>query len=70
MVFDEPVQKNAGLDLYKKPEKEEHILLFVMLQEEQNKTTLHLLYLMYQNYLIVLLQNIVITKSNLYCFQM
>ena len=41
MVFDEPIQRNAGLELYKKPEKGEHMHYCLMLQGEQNKTTLH-----------------------------
>jgi presenilin-like A22 family membrane protease len=69
MAFHNPIQSNAGLDMYEKPnDGGTYVVLLLTLQEEQIMTTLHLLYLMYLQFLIRLLQNIVTTKSNLYSF--
>ena len=70
MVFDDPIQRNAGLELYKKPEKGRTYTIVCDVARGTEQDYSAFLYLMYQNFLIVLLQNIVITKSNPYCFQM
>ena len=69
MTYDDPIKRNAGLDVYKEPIKDHNYIMTWDVARGVEKDYSHLLFLIRQNFHINLAQNIGIIKSNRCCSQ-
>ena len=70
MVYDNPITKNAGLDIYEKPEKEHNYIITVDVARGLGNDYSAFIVFDVTQFPYKVVANIEITKSNRCCFRM